>query len=141
MARWLYRGLGVLCFSVLFSSLSVQIDENSLSVLYTVAGIMFSLGLIQIMSFSFAEVSNDKFVEMFRPQLRKVRVSFIVLFALSSFLFIFKNNRFSASLYFFKIDSLKVITVFQCFCLFYFIRNFLALQKMKDEIEDEIRRT
>ena len=140
MARWFRRILVLLCGAISLSYLPFSINDSSMAVLYTVSGIMFSLGLSQIMSFSFSEIPNDSYVEQFRVQLRSIRRSFFILFAIGSLFLLFKDERYLIRWQFFRLDTHSVVSSYQLFCLFYFAQNFGAMHHIKEEIEDQLRK-
>ncbi len=101
---------------------------------------MFSLGLSQIMSFSFADIPNEKFVQRFRPQLHSIQITFIVLFAISTVLFLLKDYQYQFEWKIIKFDTYILFSVYLIFCLIYFIENFVSMHHLKENIEDEVRR-
>ena len=140
MVRWFRRALVLVCGAILVSSLPFSITDSSVTVLYTVLGIMFSLGLSQIMAFSFSEIPNDTYVERFRVQLRAIRRSFLILFAIGSLFILALDVEYSFRWRFLQIDTRSVVSLYQLFCLAYFARNFAAMQQIKEEIEDQLRK-
>ena len=140
MVRWFRRALVLVCGAILVSSLPFSITDSSVTVLYTVSGIMFSLGLSQIMAFSFSEIPNDTYVERFRVQLRAIRRSFLILFAIGSLFILVMDVEYSFRWRFLQIDTRSVVSLYQLFCLAYFARNFAAMQQIKEEIEDQLRK-
>ena len=140
MVRWFRRALVFVCGAILVSSLPFSVNVSSVTVLYTVSGIMFSLGLSHAMSFSFADVPNDKYVKRFRVQLHAIRRSFLILFAIGSLFILVMDVEYSFRWRFLQIDTRSVVSSYQLFCLAYFARNFAAMQQIKEEIEDQLRK-
>ena len=132
-ARWCFRGVMIAALSVILVLLNVKIAQPVVSVIYTVNGIMFSVAMSQLVSFSFTEVENDTFVRDQRSQLLYVRTVFIILFSLSTIAFVVSDI----------CEICKIINPIcfsiLVFSLVYNVVNFCSMVKTKDEIEDKIR--
>ena len=131
--RWFVRAAMVAILALGLSLGKIEVGQSVISVIYTVNGIMFSIALSQLVSFSFADIDNDEFVKKQRKELDYLRISFIVLFSLSTVAFLFSDVS----------DSCAFINPV-CFSLLLFglvynIVNFCGLAKTKDAIEDKVR--
>jgi uncharacterized membrane protein YcjF (UPF0283 family) len=102
---------------------------------------MFPVALSQIMAFSFSDVENDKFVQRYRGQLSEIRLVFVILFSIATGIFLIKSTSFKFQWKWIKFDIQSLYAIYLLFCLFYFVRNFVSLAKLKNEIEDELRKT
>ena len=116
------------------------------STLYTVAGIVFSIGLGLISGFDLRDIKNKEYLEKIRHNIKVTRNSFIFFFsyatsALLAFLYFGKDDY---SWHFKKIEiilrlDIGVFAVLSIlFSIIYFILNFLALQRLRDQITDRI---
>jgi hypothetical protein len=114
-------------------------NKDFLTTIYTVIGIMFPLGLNQIMSFSFADVERDAFVNRYRGDLDIIRSIFVYLFIVSTAVFSFKFLDCIVQWKWIKFDIRCLYFVFLIFSLVYYVVNFISLAKLKNEIEDKIR--
>ena len=147
MGKWFLRASLILTISLIIPYLPFPITDrlfitNFLSTVYTVIGIMFPLSLNQIMSFSFLGIERDAFVTKYRGELDKIRRSFVFIFAIATVAFMFHYFiEFNLYWKFIKFDIRNVYIVFLGYCLFYYGYNFVALAKLKNEIEDKIRET
>jgi len=141
MVKWLLRAIVMLGISILCGYLPLTFGNDFFSVTYTVIGIMFPVAFSQIMAFSFSEIENDRFVERYRGQLSSIRTVFVVLFSLATLVFLAKGYCFSFSFKWFRFKIKSVFVVYLLFCLIYFVRNFVSLTRLKDEIEDEVRKS
>ena len=139
MAVWFLRIFALAAVSFCLSYMPIRVSDDFFSVMYTVIGIMFPLALSQTMAFSFSEVENDKFVEKRRGQLSKIRIIFIVLFSLSTGVFIFKTACIRINWKWIRYDIKFLFFSFLLFCLLFYIVNFISLIKLKDEVDGEIR--
>jgi hypothetical protein len=140
MAKWFLRAGVILSVSLLCGYLPLKFGNDFFSVIYTVIGIMFPVALSQIMAFSFGDIENDRFIERYRGQLSRVRNTFVVLFSLATLVFLLKGYGSTFCFKWFKFNIPSLFGVYLLFCLVYFIRNFISLARLKDEIEDEVRK-
>lgn len=117
--------------------------EGAVSTLYTVSGIMFSIGMSLIVTSSAAGVKNTRIRNGIRKEIHTVRNHFIECFVLISILYILLCS---------AADKHKVIQIFENFSLkyshllvsiiaysiVYFVWNFLAIQRLNYQIEDAL---
>ena len=138
--KWLFRisFVVIIAFGLQYTPLSFS--ENFCSVIYTIVGILFALALNQIMAFNFTEVQNDKFIERHRGRLSKVRNVYIFLFVFATMALLLESFPLKHEWKWIKLDAKFLIGSYLIFTLGYFIRNFILLAKLKDQIDDEIRK-
>ena len=145
MGNWFIRAGFIIVFSCILSYLPAYVSTKLfatgfLNTIYTVVGVMFPLGLNQIMSFSFADVERDAFVIRYRADLGKIRVVFVCLFFTSTVLFLmYVFVDFVVQWKFMRFDFRYTCMVFMLYCLLHYVYNFMKLAKLKNEIEDKIR--
>jgi len=144
VGRWFLRAGLIIGISWPLSYLPTYITDRLfaagfLNTIYMVIGIMFPLGLNQIISFSFTEVERDAFVKRYRSELSGIRNTFVCLFAISTLVFLVKSIYFIIDWNFISFDFRFLYLVFLLFCLIYYVFNFISLAKLKNEIEDKIR--
>lgn len=132
-AKWFIRSAIIAVLSVALVLLKIEIAQSVISVIYTVNGIMFSVALSLLVSFSFTEIENNEFVQRQRGQLSYLRIVFIILFALSTIAFIFADTKWKGNL----INPICFSVII--FCLIYNVVNFCDMAKAKEEIENKIR--
>lgn len=137
--------LGILlCFllTFIFSGIMCQTNwENKLQTLYAIAGIMFSIGMSIIVTSSFSKIINDEFRKKIKREYNLVRNCYIIEFLLVSIFFIFqiKNelnydfNGWKISFSFTLFTALSLI-----YSIIFFIFNFIALQKLNNDLDDAI---
>jgi hypothetical protein len=140
MGKWFFRGFFIIVVSFIFSYSPIDCSDGFFSGIYTVIGIMFPVALSQIMAFSFSDIENDKFVQRYRGQLSDIRFVFVVLFSIATIVFLIKSVSFKFQWKWIKFDIQFLYGIYLLFCLFYYIRNFVSLAKLKNEIEDEVRK-
>ena len=118
------------------------------STLYTIVGIVFSVGMSLIISVSTRDVRNKEAKKGIRQKMKTVTYSYIFSFGLASLLFILLDARSNVMpevqpltieivrhVVFWKSDFL-VLTL--CLYILYYIGNFMAIQDMNRDIEDII---
>lgn len=118
------------------------------STLYTIVGIVFSVGMSLIISVSTREVKNREAKKKIRHKMAYVTNSYIFSFALASILFILLDVRGNTL----PEHQPKIVELFCCvgfwksdflvlslgFYVLSYIGNFMAIQDMNREIEDII---
>ncbi|MFV0481862.1 MAG: hypothetical protein ACK5LP_07750 [Campylobacteraceae bacterium] len=121
---------------VLFATL--EVDKEFISTLYTVAGIMFSVGIGLIVSSNFDGVRNKEILYSLRARLDRVKRRFIIFFTLSTVCFVAfsytPNQLFEDS--FIKVNLHLLFCVVLLVSIGYFVVNFLAIQRLKNDIAD-----
>ena len=139
--KWFYRTSLIVFISIIIASCKIIFDDNYFDVIYTVLGIMFSVGMGQILSFSFSDITNIDFVQHQRTQLQKILIVFVILFAIVTLIYIFHNKNYVCKYKNFIVSLNSIYGTFFIFCMVYFIQNFFSMFDLKNEIEDLIRKT
>lgn len=123
----------------------IQPDAFFMSTIFTISSIMFSIGLGLVVTINLNGIRNRDYIKKIRRNINEVRNSFILLFLFSASCYILSQyvafNGVSIEL----IENFKIPFIFSIFvclsiiyCICYFIVNFLALQKLTNDISDEI---
>lgn len=113
----------------------VSIPEAVVNTLYTVAGVIFSVGMSITVSPKTDNVTNISMRKAIRNSYIRVRNSFLCYFGLDTILFIltsFTIGKIPASLFNIQCSFFLLISVA------YFIYNFVRLQELGKEIEDQV---
>lgn len=143
MYKWVINIIVIAIISVLISlsGLKITVNEAVMMTLYTVSGIMFSIGLGLIVSFNLTEVKNPIYLSKIRKNIKRVRDSFICYFICLTILFVIiqclDDLRFS--FLFFNFRVFVAITLLHS--IIYYIHNFLLIQELNDDILDKINET
>ena len=121
---------------------TTKIDKDVLTTLFTVSGIMFSIGMSLTVVSNTSEVENHDIRKAIRHNIRKVRNNFILCFAVVSSLYIIAalldyNN---TTIFYISINSTCILTPAIIYSIIYFIVNFIAIQSLNEEIEEAIRK-
>jgi len=138
--KWLLRIILVILFAFGLQYTPISFSDDFCSVLYTIIGILFALALNQIMTFNFTDIQNDKFIERHRDHLSKIRNLYIFLFVFATVALLLKALSLKFEWKWLKFDARFLIGTYLIFSLIYFIINFISLAKLKDQIDDEIRK-
>ncbi len=117
--------------SYLFPSFAMK--ENVATTLYTITGIMFSIGLSLTVVSSTSNIKNDKIKSRIRHRIKQVRNNFIGAFFVASIIFIFYITK-PLSVPFVNDGWLILFT--QLASIVFFIVNFILIQRFNEEIED-----
>lgn len=117
--------------------------SGAVSTLYTVSGIMFSIGMSLIVTSSAAGVKNIRIRNGIRKEIHIVRNHFIECFVLISIFYILLYSTADAHKGFlvFSYFSLKyshLLTLAIAYSILYFVWNFLAIQRLNYQIEDAL---
>lgn len=144
--RFAVRLLLIIVVTIPLGSFIGQCSYDSLvSTLYTVVGIVFSVGIGFVSTFDLKDVVNKKFLTEIRLSITKTRNSFISFFALSTIiLLVFQYGKdvalpiveirgFSIK---FDIGIFTVVSLL--FSILYFVYNFIDMQKLRDDITDAL---
>ena len=142
MVRWFLRILAVCIISLFAGSLGLSFSADFFNTMFNVLGIMFSVALGQVLIFSFSDITNEDFVLQQRRQLSKIQNTFITLFAFATAFFFLSGK--SIPIKNMGIIKFSVNSFFGCFDIFflvYFVANFIGLVRLKNEIDDLIRKS
>ena len=123
--------LATCLLSYLFPSFAMK--ENVATTLYTITGIMFSIGLSLTVISSTSNIKNDKIKRRIRHRIKQVRDNFIWAFFVASVIFIFYITK-PVSLPF--VNGGWLILFIQLASIVFFIVNFIMIQRFNEEIED-----
>lgn len=140
--------LALVC-SLVFSSLAdVTVDKEVIGTLYTIVGIMFSIGMSLIVSCTFDQIKNKKIIHRLRIALHSIRERFVYAFILSTIMFLIsvftKEEKDYLSYLIRPIKNsfeLKWSILICCVLLvtiIYFIINMISIQKLNEDISDSL---
>ena len=143
MKKIILRTLTVILLTILFSSVGkLTPDRVLMNTIFTVSGIMFSIGLGLIVNFNLYEIKNDWYLKRIRKNLNGVRNSFIFYFTLSTLCFLLFQyislEIFSIGVFKFNFPIFFLIVML--FSIGYYIVNLIDIQKLNDEIIDKLNR-
>lgn len=134
--------------SILFPTFisNVVVNKTVISTLFTIVGIIFSVGMSLIISVSTSGVKNREARKVFRDQLSNIRFHFIAVFIIETLLYILlpqeKDIEVIDIIAIYGIDIKMSCNIFMVVCLFvgiiYYIINYYSIQSSVYELEDRI---
>lgn len=138
----------ILCavISVVTSSFNglLTLSGTTISTLYTISGIMFSIGMSLVITSNTSEIKNRRIKLLIREKINAVRNHYLVCFAVISLMYIllYSKVEFKYPIQYITIykeivlnyADLLVVTMAYSIC--YFTKNFLSQQKLNTQIED-----
>lgn len=142
MVRWFLRILVVCIISLFAGSLGLSFSTDFFNTMFNVLGIMFSVALGQVLTFSFSDITNEDFVSQHRNQLSEIQNTFITLFAFATaFFFLSGKNITIKNISIIKFSANTFFGCFDIFFIIYFVVNFIGLVKLRNDIDDLIRKS
>lgn len=132
IAYFLFSIAIAICLAI-FTEISVP--GPVLTTLYTVAGVIFSVGMSIAITPKTERVSNDEIRTSIRKAFQKVRNSFLLLFCIDTLVFIMAEVLETS-----KIHNVVGVacTIFSLISIAFFTFNFIELQRLGDSIEEQI---
>lgn len=134
---------GFICCMVLSMSITafmdIKIGKDVSNTLFTIVGIMFSIGMSIAVTSNTSVVVNRKIRKSIRDEINRIRDLFISCFSIVAIIYvlniIFKNWTLEVLGY--KIFNLEVLQlIIQLYSIVYFIVNFKSLQNLNNQIGD-----
>ncbi len=125
----------------------IQVEVFIMHVLYLLSAAAFSLGLGLIATFNMHGVKNPSYIDQLRRNIERVRFAFLAYFSVSTgcYLLDFYLRQNDASLFEFTLTGYPLIFNVSVFfslvmlhSIFYFIINFIAIQKLNNDIFDRV---
>nr|DAK06740.1 MAG TPA: hypothetical protein [Caudoviricetes sp.]DAX76685.1 MAG TPA: hypothetical protein [Caudoviricetes sp.] len=136
--------LTVFISSLFFPEYNDEKMGNLVNTIYTISGIMFSIGMGVICTFNPSGIKNENVYSIIENNIFKVRSSFLFYFALSTILVITQTifHRIAVDFDFIDITIIldaKIFTlVMSIIAIIYYIINFQAIQKLNLDIAKRI---
>lgn len=128
----------IICIALSYFFPGMELSKGTASTLYTVSGIMFSIGMSLTVISSTSGVKNKSIRNKIRENKKIIRNNFIVCFLITTSLFVFIDPE---SLNTHDIILLRypwILMIYIAYSILYFTWNFLSIQKLNEDIEEEI---
>mgnify|MGYP003182115514 FL=1 len=131
-----------LVVSMLVAALSnIAIGKDVSNTLFTIVGIMFSIGMSLAVTSNTSVVVNKSVRKSIREEIDRIRDLFISCFAVVACIYvlniIFEN--WTLNVYGYKIFNLSIFQlIIQLYSIAYFVVNFKSLQNLNNQIGDAI---
>lgn len=141
----IFGGVSLLLSIVYSTSVVESVDESFLGAMYTVVGVIFSIGMSMLYSLNPGRLKNEKMYTALKNRILLVRDTSFVLFSLLSVLFVISvcvnTDLVMFSVYglqiYFSLSNFSVL--FNILTIIYLAFNFLVLQDLNYQIEDSLR--
>jgi hypothetical protein len=137
-------------FLIVSLAVSIFPDDFFVSTLFSVSGVMFSVGLGLIVTFNARGIKNKTYIKQIRRNVVKVRNSFIIYFAISIVCFVaekyLRDNNLSCLVISIKnfqvnLNWSLLLCLFMLYSISYYIVNFLKIQALNNDIFDKTNDT
>lgn len=146
MKKKIILSLSFLVLSIFISSIfKVRLDSTFVNTLYTVSGIMFSIGMGVICTFNPDKIKNRNFFKLVKDNIIRVRNSYLLFFGLisASYLIYLLDPNFEYSIILYKTINITFTMSIFILCqsiltITFFIVNFLEIQKLNFDIADRL---
>ena len=114
------------------------VDNTTLNTSYTVAGIMFSIGMSLSVTSNTSGVKNKAIRSRIRKNMKQVRNFFICHFLLTSFFYIIYLYKpvMDIQVFKYRVDVLTLVLII--LSIIYYIVNFIAIQRLNEQIEEAV---
>lgn len=130
-----YLVLSIVLAGVLSAFTSIGVSNDVLNTIYTVAGVIFSVGMSIAITPKTEKVTNDKIRMAIRASYLAVRNSFMYLFGIGTILFVvaqaWEIKKYPTGL-------ALLCALFILISIIHYIYNFVRLQKLGEEVEDQV---
>jgi len=144
----LYLNIFLLVTALIISViLKLNYTELFMNTLYTILGIMFSIGLGLLVTFNLGGIKNREFITRIRKNLKLIRSLYIVYFVIATIFYLFESQLRSLKINKFLIynsDNFRLQFDFSAFTvcvllysIVYCIVNLIDLQRLSEKIFDE----
>ena len=130
-----YLVFSIIAAGILAAFTSICVTHPVLSTIYTVAGVIFSVGMSITISPKTERVTNSNMRQSIRSSYLRVRDSFLFLFGISTLLFILSEI---LSLDKYPSFFILLCTLFLILSIIHYVYNFMELQKLGEQIEDQV---
>lgn len=130
--------LASLALSIPLSFLPDSISTQSTSVIYTIIGILFSVGMSVAISFDLSDISNDRYYLSIKKDLKKTVISLIIGIGLATMVYIIPFQDLLAQLttspflFFTPLSTLLLISAWMLYI-------FYALFEYKSDLSEHKR--
>ena len=129
------------CLTSLFCCIaSLPVDTLVIQTLYNAMCVVFSIGMVTIVTFSLEGVKNQNYIKDIRENINQIRNKFIFLFTLCTLLLILEKYWPNKPVFTIDIQTFArfATIVFFALSIGYFVYNFTRVQKLKNDIFDRL---
>ena len=145
MRRYILSFFLIIIATIAVSFIPYQLEKGFFDILFAVVGIFYSIGYSVVLGFDFSRIKNRELTQELKKNVRNVGTSFTVFFGIGVFIFCVSNycfssiNSLSFKVFFFHFSVTNFLALLFLYVLFYLVYNFCQLQKLKDDLDNQIR--
>lgn len=144
----IYFNIFLIFTAVIISTvLKLSYSELFMNTLYTILGIMFSIGLGLVVTFNLSGIKNRNFIIRIRRNLKTIRTLYIINFSVSTIFYLLESQLRSSEInhmqiykakdYVIQFDVSTFTVILLLYSIVYCIVNLIELQKLSESIFDE----
>lgn len=137
------KNLITLPFFLILSFLGIDIPSKVCEVFFTVSGILFSIGLSQLMGFDFSKITNDKAYNQFSNALKQIQESFFWEFIIAAIAYLVfamrENKKWIFLLWKFNFIMEVELQLIVIFSVLFFLKNYFELFDSKKKLTEKMR--
>lgn len=137
------KNLITLPFFLILSFLGIDIPSEVCEVFFTVSGILFSIGLSQLMGFDFSKITNDKAYNQFSNALKQIQESFFWEFIIAAIAYLVfamrENKKWIFLLWKFNFIMEVELQLIVIFSVLFFLKNYFELFDSKKKLTEKMR--
>ena len=148
--RKMIKVLVALLVCAVFSLMPLKINDSTLTVFYSLAGVLFSVGMSLVISFNSSRIRSEVKRNTIRERMHGIRNNLIVVILLATAVYVVYSlfdDKSSLSVLWYDSDSFKFesnwsfpVLMFLIYCSVVFVSNFLDIQDLYEDIDDKIQR-
>ena len=140
--------IGIVVITILLSYIpGLNPDTFFISTIYTVSGIIFSIGFSLIVTFNMGGAREKDFIERIRMKLHLIRASFLINFSFATAAYILNNYICLNKIWIISSHNPKIelnwpilFSLIIFYSIIYFIIGLINLQKLNYMIFDEVNK-
>lgn len=132
---------------VLLSLIPLNVSDSTLTIIYGIIGVLFSVGMSLIISFNGSNIRNAELKKEIRDNMHNVRRNFLSVFLFSSFFFVIYSvmPKDLKQIEWYKTEGIVLksdwsfsVISYHLYSIVALISNYLDIQKLYEDIEDRI---
>lgn len=132
---------------LLLSLLPLSVPESTLTIIYGIIGVLFSVGMSLVISFNGSNIGNTELKKDIRSNMHNVRSNFLWVFLISSIFFVIyslSTKEYRQLVWFvnddliLKSDWSVTVIAYHSYSIVALISNYIDIQKLYEDIEDRI---
>lgn len=139
-----------LCFCVIMSLVPLEINNGTLTVFYSLAGVLFSVGMSLVISFNSSRITSLRKRTEIRKRVHSVRNTLISVILMATIVFVaysIVDKKEYLNISWYNVGSFEIksswsfsVLLFLMYCCVVFVSNYIDIQDLYEDIDDKIQR-